>query len=96
MLKLLFSPQPGRVQLTCDADSGPALQRLRLQFATGAGQSPQSIDIGIDDFLVNLVELTTWPDDEFDWQPELLTLVQTNAADAALVANRLEIGRAHV
>ena len=89
VLTLRFSPQPGRVQLTCDAELAPALQRLRLQYATGAGQGPQSIDIGIDDFLVNLYELANWPDDAFDWQPELLTLVQTNAADAALVAERL-------
>lgn len=92
MLKLQFSTEAGRVELSCDPDSSRELQALRARFATGQSITSQAFDLGIDDLLVNLHELARWPTadaDNVSWQPELLALVETNASDAAVVARQL-------
>ena len=54
----------------------------------------KSFDLTIDDLLLNLQELVSWPTDDRDWhwQPELQALVETNDKDARLVAERLAGG----
>ncbi len=55
-----------------------------------------AFDVDIDDLLVNLHELARWPttDEDVRWQPALLSLVQDNASDAAVIASRLDAGDA--
>lgn len=92
MLQLRFSTQAGRVELSCDPGSARDLQALRGRFTSGASISSQAFDLEIDDLLVNLHELAHWPTDGSDdvrWQPELLALVEGNAADAAVLQARL-------
>lgn len=91
MLQLRFSPQAGRVELSCDPRSARDLQALRGRFTTGASISSQVFDLEIDDLLVNLYELTRWPaaDTEVHWQSELLALVEGNAADTQILQARL-------
>jgi hypothetical protein len=97
MLQLRFSTQAGRVELSCGPGSGRALQALRSRFTTGAILSGQAFDLDTDDFLVNLTELTRWPaeDTDFRWQPELLALVEGNAADAGALQELLAGGGGH-
>lgn len=97
MLHLRFSTQAGRVELSCDLGSTRNLQALRGRFTSGASTGSQAFDVEIDDLLVNLHELTNWPatdDGDVTWQPELLAVVESNAADAALVERRLAAGPA--
>jgi SNF2 family DNA or RNA helicase len=64
---------------------------LRSRYASSASISNHAFDLEIDDLLVNLHELAAWPvhDLEIRWQPELLKIVEENAADAAILQNRL-------
>lgn len=91
VLELRFSTRAGRIELVCDPAHGPDLQVLRTRFASGIATDGQTIEVGIDDFLINLVELATWPEaeNEVRWMPELLALVEENAADAAKVRAHL-------
>lgn len=92
MLDLHFSTEAGRVELTCDPGFSRDLQSLRSRFATGQSITSQAFDLGVDDLLVNLHELGRWPAEDAGnvmWQPELLALVENNAADAAVVEARL-------
>ena len=93
MLELRFSTFAGRALLSCDAGSTNHLQRLRSHYSTGRSISNQAFDLEVDDLLVNLNELAAWPSEDTDirWQPELLSLVEGNAADAAIVQSRLAI-----
>jgi SNF2 family DNA or RNA helicase len=91
VLDLKFSTFAGRALVSCDAASTDHLQRLRSQYSSGRSISHQAFDLEVDDLLVNLNELATWPPDDADihWQPELLALVEGNASDAAIVQSRL-------
>lgn len=89
MLHLRYSAQAGRVELTSNAELARELQSLRGRFVTSASVSGQVFSVEIDDFLVNLRELASWPDPDVTWQPELLSLVESNAADTALLSQRL-------
>lgn len=86
MLELRFASEPGRAEIRCDADRVDALQDLRDRFGSSTGAGARSFYVDVEDLLVNLAELAGWPDrQDVVWQPELLQLVETNAADAATV-----------
>ncbi|WP_179854957.1 DEAD/DEAH box helicase [Paractinoplanes atraurantiacus] len=89
MLDLRFSTVAGRIELTCDEPMSRALQALRGRLPTATSISLTAIDVDIDDFLVNLDELSHWPAGDHGnvrWQPELLALVEQNNADASTAA----------
>ena len=94
MLELRFSTLAGRALISCDAASARHLQVLRGRYASSMSISHQAFDVEIDDLLVNLQELAAWPPDDLDirWQPELLRIVEVNAADAATLQGRLADG----
>ena len=94
MLDLRFSTRAGRVEISCSVDLSPQLHALRTRFSSSASIGGQAFDVAIDDFLVNLFELASWPASDADiiWQPELLRLVEANAADAAVVEARIVRG----
>lgn len=90
VLSFRFSVRAGRVEIACDAPRVSDLQRLRGRFPTAISLTSSSFDLEIDDLLVNLDELAAWPaDEDVHWQPELLRLVQGNAADANELEGRL-------
>lgn len=91
MLELRFSTHAGRAEVACDPAHVPTLQSLRGRFATAVSISQQAFDLEVDDLLVNLYELAVWPptDQDIRWEPQLLTLVESNASDAAVVEQRL-------
>ena len=83
MLDLRFSAFAGRVEVSSDALRATQLQELRGRFPSGTTVSVVAFELDLDDLLVNLRELARWPADDADirWQPELLTLVETNDRD---------------
>src|SRR3954451_10159503 len=91
MLRLEFSVRAGRVEVSCDPASIAHLNALQGRFLTSTAITAQAFDVGIDDLLVNLRELTLWPaaDTDVQWQDELRALVEGNVADAAVVQARL-------
>ena len=92
MLQLRLATRAGRVEIACDEAHIGYLQRLRTRFASSATVSAQSFEVGLDDLLLNLTELTLWPpeDTEVHWEPELLALAEANAADAETIRAGLE------
>jgi SNF2 family DNA or RNA helicase len=92
VLSLRFSTFAGRAIISCDANSSPYLQALRGRYASSSSVNNQAFELDIDDLLVNLRELAEWPTDDADvqWEPELLRLVEGNAADADFLHSALE------
>lgn len=91
MLDLRFSSFAGRVTITCDPSHAAQLGQLRARFSSGISVSRETFEVGIDDLLLNLHELASWPADDSDWhwQPELRALIETNDQDSRSVADRL-------
>ena len=79
------------MHVSCDQAFIEHLQKLRIRYSSSTGISNQSFDLELDDLLVNLRELAAWPESDTDirWQPELLSLVEGNAADASVLQSRL-------
>lgn len=96
MLDLRFSLMAGRVDLSCDEHSAPHLRMLSTRFSTSLSLHKTSVSVEIDDFLVNLRELATWPSEDVDvrWDGTLLRLVEGNVQDSALVDAGLKAGGA--
>lgn len=92
MLTLSFSGQSGGVELSCDAPSASALQRLRTRFVTALTVSHSTITVDVDEFLLNLDALALWPDDDFRWSARLLALVEGNHRDSEVVEAELTSG----
>lgn len=95
MLDLRFSNLSGRVDVSCDPQHVGCLQTLRNRFATSASKSSCAFDVELDDFLVNLRELSAWPsaDAEIHWEPELRRLVEGNALDAHTLREQLSANK---
>jgi hypothetical protein len=91
VLELRFSTLVGRAQISSDPESSRHLQSLRNRFASSKSISNESFDVEVDDLLLNLGELAAWPTNDSDirWQPELLRLVEGNAADTAVLETAL-------
>jgi SNF2 family DNA or RNA helicase len=77
--------------VSSDPASARHLQMLRGRYSSSASISNQAFDLEIDDLLANLHDLAAWPSDDVDirWQAELLRVIEGNAADAAILQNRL-------
>ncbi|WP_347057385.1 DEAD/DEAH box helicase [Blastococcus sp. HT6-30] len=90
MLNLRFSSQAGRVEVSADSKSVASLRALRSCFVSSHSDHSQAFDVDLDDLLVNLQELARWPDDDVQWQPELLALVEGNVVDAEVINDRLK------
>lgn len=93
MLHLRFSTEAGRVELSCDPGTASHLQALRSRFASSQSLTMQAFDVEVDDLLVNLHELARWPPADIGnvtWEATLLALVEGNAADAAVVQQKLD------
>ena len=96
MLDLRFATQAGRIAISCDQVFSTDLLQLRGRLASATSTGPVSFDVDIDDLFVNLGELARWPAHDHPnvvWQPELLALVEQNAADKATVEHELSSGR---
>ena len=93
VLTLSFSSSVGRVIISCDERSSEHLKTLRNHYGSGTSVNNTAFEVSVDDLLVNLQELAVWPSDDPDvrWQRELLTLVETNVSDAAVLEEQLSV-----
>jgi SNF2 family DNA or RNA helicase len=91
MLDIRLSMRSGSVEVSCDLGHVDSLAELRSRFPTAASTSLQAFEVELNDFLVNIYEIANWPpaDVEIHWQPELLAIVESNAADEQTVRSRL-------
>jgi SNF2 family DNA or RNA helicase len=94
MLDLRLSTLVGRIEIVANAELAEDLQVLRSGFASARSINRLAFDVDVDDLLVNLQELARWPDADFRWQPELLSLVEQNASDWRTVEAQLAGGPA--
>ncbi|MGW4942069.1 DEAD/DEAH box helicase [Actinoplanes sp. NPDC004185] len=93
MLSIRFSTVVGRAEVRCDEQYVRSLQTLRGRLPSAQSVNALTFDVDIEELLVNLNELAQWPQEDHanvTWQPELLTLVEQNASDAAVMATRLD------
>ncbi|MEU4572555.1 DEAD/DEAH box helicase [Nonomuraea sp. NPDC023979] len=66
------------------------LRQLVSRFRSAVQRSAGSADVDIDDLLVNLAELATWPEPStVSWDPQLAALARDTTLDARSVADRL-------
>jgi SNF2 family DNA or RNA helicase len=91
VLQLRFSARAGRVEVRSDLSNVAALYALRSRFVSAISTAQEAFEVEVDDLLVNLYEMASWPATagNVTWQPELLALVESNAADATTVETRL-------
>lgn len=91
MLRLEFATRAGRVLVSADSISVDPLQRLRSRFISSSSVQPTAFDLDLDDLLVNLGELVSWPASggAVRWDPQLLKLVEGNYADSLTLNRRL-------
>src|SRR4051794_38523135 len=89
MLDLRLSTRLGRIEIAADPEHAEDLQLLRSGFASAQSIHRLAFDVDLDDLLVNLQELARWPDADFRWQPELLSLIEQNASDWRTVEEQL-------
>jgi hypothetical protein len=93
LLNIRYATQAARVELVCDERFAQDMQVLRGRFASSTSIGSRTFTVEVDDFLVNLHELATWPDPQHvSWQSELGRLIEGNASDTAVLQERLADG----
>jgi len=97
VLDLRFSILAGRAEISADDKYSYNLQVLRTRFSSSRSLSELAFDVEIDDLLVNLGVLATWPADDTDirWDERLLRLVVGNAEDANVLQTKLTSAPLH-
>ncbi|WP_410653815.1 DEAD/DEAH box helicase [Amycolatopsis sp. cmx-4-54] len=67
------------------------LVQLAARFQTGAQLGPLSIAVALEDLLLRLTAISSWPDPTgVEWEPALASLVRGNLEDTATVQARLK------
>lgn len=88
-LEIGFGDGPATARLRAAAGYEAELKRLAARFRSAVSRGAKSVDVSLDDLLVNLVELARWLHRPVVWDPELAALATDAAADAKAVAGRL-------
>ncbi|MCK2237155.1 MULTISPECIES: DEAD/DEAH box helicase [unclassified Crossiella] len=79
--------------LRARADLRSEFAALASSIARGGQRGPLSAEIDLDDFLVGISDLASWPDpDGVVWEPELSSLVASVLDDADVAENNLRDG----
>ncbi|WP_067812641.1 DEAD/DEAH box helicase [Actinomadura kijaniata] len=66
------------------------LRKLSGRFLTARHQGPTLVELELEDLLANLRELSEWPSQDVEWQPELRLLVETSLQDTLAASRQLE------
>ncbi|CAM5313134.1 MULTISPECIES: DEAD/DEAH box helicase [Streptomyces] len=66
------------------------LASLSIRFSVGGQRSLLVAEVGLDDFLAGIEALADWPDDNVEWDNELLALVEGVMDDSELVERQLQ------
>ncbi len=89
-LEIGFGDDLSAVRLRAGRGHDGELQRLATRFRTARLRGSGVVDVAVDDLLVNLAELATWPHpDSVSWKPDLAALAREATLDAQSVAGHL-------
>ncbi|MEU3261302.1 DEAD/DEAH box helicase [Streptomyces albidoflavus] len=66
------------------------LASLAIRFSVGGQRSLLMAEVGLDDFLAGIEALADWPDDNVEWDKELLALVESVMDDSDLAERQLQ------
>ncbi|MCD0486170.1 DEAD/DEAH box helicase [Streptacidiphilus sp. ASG 303] len=92
-LRLAFDVGRTRVVLRTVPGHQSDLAALAARFAVGGQRGPLAVEIDLDDFLVGIGELGSWPAPEsVEWEDALLSLVNGVLDDAEAAELQLESG----
>ncbi|WP_233711950.1 DEAD/DEAH box helicase [Kribbella turkmenica] len=90
-LQLALGDDAVTARLRARAGREEDLHRLATRFRTARFRTYGTVDVAIEDLLLNLAELTAWPEPEtVRWDPELAALALDTTMDARSVGSRLE------
>ncbi|WP_250564013.1 DEAD/DEAH box helicase [Sphaerisporangium fuscum] len=92
-LEIGFGDGVVKARLRARSDREDDLRRLALKFRTGIQRMSGVLEVDVDDLLVNLVALATWPEPAtVAWDPQLAALAADAAADAQAMGERIDSG----
>ncbi|MFI0422950.1 DEAD/DEAH box helicase [Spongiactinospora sp. 9N601] len=93
-LEIGFGDGVARARLHARSDREDDLRKLALKFRTGIQRRSGILEVDVDDLLVNLVALASWPEPAtVVWDPQLAALAADSAADAQAMGERIESGK---
>ncbi|MEV4176698.1 DEAD/DEAH box helicase [Nonomuraea sp. NPDC049709] len=93
-LEIGFGEGVTKARLRARNDREDDLRRLALKFRTGVQRMSGVLEVDVDDLLMNLAALATWPEPStVTWDPHLAVLAADSAADAQAMSARLDTGR---
>ncbi|OKI21086.1 DNA helicase [Nocardiopsis sp. TSRI0078] len=81
-MRLELAPAGTEVLLKSDAAHAPELGRLTSRFRSAFHQTPTSVQVPLDDFLVNIKVLRSWPSQDVKWDDAVTALVKDSLHDA--------------
>ncbi|MFC9894455.1 DEAD/DEAH box helicase [Nocardia sp. NPDC127579] len=91
-LLLAFDVTRTRVQVRTVPAFRADFDQLTARLTTGGRRGPLTAEVDLDDLLVNLGELTTWPHPDVEWESDLAALVNGVLDDADAVKRSLDGG----
>ncbi|MBA8949935.1 DEAD/DEAH box helicase [Actinomadura namibiensis] len=90
-MEIGFGDDATTARLRARKDRRAELRRLALRFQSGVQRTASTLDVEIDDLLVNLRALAAWPEPKtVVWDRQLAILTRDSAQDAQRVARRLD------
>lgn len=90
-LEIGFGDGVAKARLRAGSGREDDLRRLALKFRTGVQRMSGVLEVDVDDLLVNLVALTTWPEPAtVVWDQQLAVLAADSAADAQAMGERID------
>ncbi|MEU1883167.1 DEAD/DEAH box helicase [Streptosporangium sp. NPDC020072] len=90
-LEIGFGDGVAKARLRGRNDREDDLRRLALRFPTGVQRMSGVLEVDVDDLLVNLAALATWPEPAtVVWDPQLADLAAGSAADAQAMGQRID------
>ncbi|MEV6791641.1 DEAD/DEAH box helicase [Streptomyces sp. NPDC051320] len=89
-LRIVFDVTRTRAVLRAGHGRQSDLAQLAARFPAGGQRGPLTAEIDLDDFLVGIGELGTWPSPDVDWDKDLAQLVSGVLDDADTAEQQLQ------
>ncbi|MEV4802400.1 DEAD/DEAH box helicase [Nonomuraea sp. NPDC049421] len=90
-LEIGFGDGVARARLRASSEHEEDLKRLALKFRSGVLRMSGELEVDVEDLLVNLLALASWPEPAtVVWDPQLAALATGSAADAQAMGERLD------
>lgn len=89
-LELILADSPGRVRLIAAEPYTGDLRKLSTRYPSARQPTLGTLELELDDLLINLAALASWPDPlGVEWEPALAKLVEDVVNDSQTAAGRL-------